>query len=217
MKDKKKLLVMIVLGVAVLGIGAFQFVNMSGSEPPKTASKSKPKEDAKSEATTQEDAPKPDQQVASLYQMGMNPRDPFQEGQLPLADGMTPPPTKGQQPIPEPPRPTHAHRPNGIRIPSPIQGEGWGPLPAGPNGGGGTSVQPSTPLRQPGEFVVTGVITGAKPAAVFVDANGNQRLVTVGGSLDGDSRLVSVEKGKVTIEHKGKTKTLNVGGTPNVK
>lgn len=57
-------------------------------------------------------------------------------------------------------------------------------------------------------------MTGSKPIAVFSDSNGNQRLVPVGGSLDGDSKVVAVEKGSVTIEHRGKKQRLSLGGNP---
>lgn len=214
MNDKKKLAVLIVLAVAVLGIGAFQFGNLSGSEPPKPVAKRQPQAAPVEEATPpQQEQTPPESPVADLYKLGMSARDPFQEGNLPLAEGMTPtPPAPSASPAV-----ARAHRPRRAtawRGPSPLQGEGFAPLPtSGPS----TAIQPGAPLRQPGDFEVAGVITGAKPAAVFVDPSGNQRLVTVGGALDGDSRLVSVEKGKVTVEHKGKTKTINVGGTPNVK
>lgn len=206
MKDKKKLAVVIVLAIAVLGIGAFQFVNMSSTPAPVA----KVEEKAKAEPDPEQVEENPERaMVADLYTVGMSVRDPFQEGVLPQQENLSP--TTTPTPTPQPP----IRRPGRTRIPPPLGGD-FRPLPPT---GGGINVQPGAPIRNPDEFSysVSGVITGAKPAAVFVDGSGNQRLVTVGGSLDGDSQLVGVEKGKVTIRHKGKTQTLTVGGTPNVK
>jgi hypothetical protein len=56
------------------------------------------------------------------------------------------------------------------------------------------------------------VIMGRRPAAVFVDAQNVQHLVQVGGSLDGDTRLVSLDRDHVVINVKGETKNLTLGG-----
>ena len=54
------------------------------------------------------------------------------------------------------------------------------------------------------QFVVKGVLLGRKPIAVLEDSNGNQRLVALGGSIDGDTRIVAIEEGGITVVHKGK-------------
>lgn len=209
MNEKHKVAVVAALGVLVLGIGAFQFANLGNSEPPKP----KPEEtkDAVAADATTETPPDP---MAGLFALNMKPRDPFQEESLPQIEGTTPP----AQPTPPPTNPGPRVRP-----PRPLGGDinpwdpGAPPLP-GANGAGG-NLNPSAPLVNPDEptFRFNGVILGTRPAAVMVDGSGNQRLVTVGGSLDGDSQLVGVEKGKVTVRRKGKTLTYNVGGTPDAK
>lgn len=207
MNDKQKGIVVAVLVVLVLGIGAFQFANMSSPAPPKPAPE-KEKDTVSAEATGEPEV----DPMAGLFALNMKPRDPFQEDSLPQIETATPPTQPTPPPVSNPGRT--------IRPPRPLDGglNPWdvqGPLPnSGPNG-----LKPSDPLVNPDEpnFRVNGVILGARPAAVFVDGNGNQRLVTVGSSLDGDSQLVSVEKGKVTVRRKGKTLTYNVGGTPDAK
>jgi hypothetical protein len=68
------------------------------------------------------------------------------------------------------------------------------------------------------DYTVTGVITGDRPTAVFVDGKGDQRLVSLGGSVDGDTRVVSIRRGQVTVDHHGKKRTLSVGAdTPTEK
>jgi hypothetical protein len=209
MKDKKKLVVVVVLAIAVLGIGAFQFVNMSGGQAPQ-AKAEEPKKETSTEVV-QNEGEEP-ATVASLYSVGMSVRDPFQAGTLPTADGMAP--TNPTTPNSAPTKPFR--RPGKFHVPQVLTGQLPGPM--SPNGPG-MNVASGAPIRNPDEFSysVSGIITGAKPAAVFVNDAGQQQLVTVGGSISGDSQLVGVEKGKVTIRHKGKTQTINVGGTPNVK
>lgn len=205
MNEKQKIAVVAALVVLVLGIGAFQFANMSNSEPP--AAKQENKKEALAADATDEIAPDP---MATLFVVNAKPRDPFQEETLPLLAGAEPP----AQPTPPPTN-------TGPRIKPPAPLGGFGTAPWQPNlpGAQDPNLRPADPLVNPDEpnFRVNGVILGARPAAVFVDGSGNQRLVTVGSSLDGDSQLVGVEKGKVTVRRKGKTLTYNVGGTPDAK
>jgi type II secretory pathway component PulC len=83
-------------------------------------------------------------------------------------------------------------------------------------GGGGTvSVSDATATKEPEApfgYTVGGVVIGARPAAVFRDAAGNQKLVMVGGSLDGDSTVKAVRMDHVVVIHKGKSLRLKVGG-----
>jgi hypothetical protein len=210
MNDKKKLAIVIALAVVVLGIGAFQFVNMSGEAKPQV------KAVAKTEAPAPEDSLKAEDEgvdpaLQGLLVLNTSARDPFQSAALPLAEGQTAPP-----PPVVPPRSGKTSRPpSDFQLPPSLGGL----KPFDPGVNGGTKIEPGPKLRLPGEFSyrVAGVITGNRPAAVFVDDSGNQRLVTIGSSLDGDSQLVGVERGHVIVRHKGKTQTLTVGGTPNDK
>jgi hypothetical protein len=110
-----------------------------------------------------------------------------------------------------------AHRSNrsnggGTMIP-PFQIETGGRLP----GAGEVGLTATGPDPSAFSYRVSGVIVGARPAAVFTDPQGNQRLVSVGSSLDGDSKVVAIERGQVTVEHRGKKLRLSLGGTPNEK
>ena len=66
-------------------------------------------------------------------------------------------------------------------------------------------------------FSVSGVMLGSKPMAVFTDAQGSQRLVMLGGSLDPDTKVISIDKDAVTVRFHGKTLRLTVEGNPNAK
>jgi hypothetical protein len=92
----------------------------------------------------------------------------------------------------------------------------FSPLPGNLGSAGGpVTLSASGPDPSRFGYTVSGVITGGgKPAAVFTDSSGNQRLVPVGGSLDGDSKVVSIDRSNVTIEHRGKTQRLSLGGNP---
>src|SRR5207237_5169748 len=88
--------------------------------------------------------------------------------------------------------------------------------PAGGTGSPAVGLSNAPVLRQPDEFgyKVKGVILGDKPMAVFEDDNGNQRLVPLGGSVDGDSRVIGIEKGKVRVKHRGKPQSLRLPEGP---
>ncbi len=225
MNDKKKLMIVIALGVVVLAVGAFQFTQMSGGEakPQATAKREvKPVEDGTGTGTEVPDA------MAQILKIGTGPqRDPFVPGPLEQLPDSSPQPTQKEPTVVNPGR-----RPNRGGLgsiptgfegnPPPWRGDPNGPLipnVGGGNGNGGNGGTSVTPTVDPDAFryTVTGVIDGAKPAAIFTDPAGNQQLVRLGGSPGEGSQLVSVDRGRVVVKHKGKTLTFNVGGTPNVK
>lgn len=198
MKDKKKL-ILIALAIVVLGVGAFQFTNMSGGDKPQ------PKPEAKKETPKEPDEVEAQSDLATQYAvLNAAPRDPFQEGVLPLAEGQTPPPKN-------PPRMGGSRPSGGFKIPDSVGGGFELPKPINPNVPDGIGIQHVQ------AFDVIGAIVGEHPAAVFVDENGRQRLVTVGGSFGDDRQLLRVEGDRVTVRHKDKTITYTVGGTPNAK
>jgi hypothetical protein len=215
--DKKKLIIVATLAVVVLGVGAFQFTQMSGGE-------AKPQATAKREVKQEPEATGTENTISDamkdLIKVGMGgPRDPFVPGMLEQLPDMNPQPPQQKTPTPVP-----SNRRPTFRPPSDFQGENppWNPLPNAGNGGSGAPAGGNTnltPIPDPNAFryTVTGIITGSKPAAVFTDPNGNQRLVPLGGSPGEGSQLVGVDRGRVVVKHNGKTLTFNVGGTPNVK
>jgi hypothetical protein len=66
----------------------------------------------------------------------------------------------------------------------------------------------------PFAYKVVGVIGGSRPAALFEDSAGNQKVVPEGTRIDSDSRVMSVGDGTVSISFRGKTLRLSVGGDP---
>jgi hypothetical protein len=163
--------------------------------------------------------------LKSFYKDPLPQRDPFDRtGVALMATQPTPvQPDTYKPPTPKPPK--GSSKPIKPFDPS---GGGLFPPPTGslppvtgnvPPNGGGAQIVPGAPLRLPGEFSYTlcGVILGRKPAAVFTDSSGNQRLVQAGGSIDGDSQVISVTQNKVVLRHNGKTLTLTVGGNSDAK
>lgn len=194
MDDKKKLIVVVALVIVVLAVGAFQLTGGgSKSDAPVVEKKPKPK----TEATTPE-GPKNAEFAASLTM-----RDPFLAGTLP-GSIETPLPVPVETPRPTPqPRPL----PGGV----PIDLTGVGPLP-----GAEIGVQPAG-TAEPVKvdmfgYTLAGIVLGERPAALFADAAGNQKLVREGSSIDGDARLISISRGRVTVSHRGKTLSITLGG-----
>ncbi|MBS1720709.1 MAG: hypothetical protein JST35_09715 [Armatimonadetes bacterium] len=223
MGDKKKIIIMGALGVAILGVGAFQL--MGGSPPPAPAAEAKKGLD-KPDFEQGKDGEKKDlknPQYANLLPQ----RDPFAQPNIPeLA-------APAQPPVPTTPTPATTQggsKSSGrkIRVPSTYGGDGEPqirPLPLGgeigkggvPPVGGGAMAGPG--LKVEPTYTVTGVIVGKKPAAVFVDSQGNQRLIQEGQMIDDDAKVVGIEKGKVRIRRKdGKEHSIELtGGSPNGK
>lgn len=208
--DKRKIIVVAALAVAVLSVGAFQFI---GGGPP-------PPAPAKKKSTVAQDQAKEDQakqlEVEKLVAGVLPQRDPFTPAVLPIDPAAKPVDPKQ----PEPPKPNASRNRGGTNR----FATGGGPMPPmDPMGGlpsptGEIGIQPGGTLRQPGEsgLTVSGTVTGDHPVAVLRDENGNQRVVALGGQIDPDTKVVGIEKGKVTIERKGKRHTLSpTGGNPS--
>lgn len=217
--DKKKLMIVGILFVVILGVGVFQFTAGSAPAPAAQAVTPENAEKVYKEAGLDEKAKEVEAELKGegdpmqkLYAMGMPARDPFQQTAANLAP--KPEPAKAQ-PQPQPQAPRSARRSgggNGVTLPpfSPMQGS----LPnvnVNPNGAGLPNVPNLVP--EPG-YTVSGVIRGPKNQAVITDSQGNQRLVTEGQSLDGDTKVVAIRDGAVVVQRKGKKETLNVGGNP---
>jgi len=195
MDDKKKLIVLGAMGVALLGIGAIQFVKAGSSATPAPAAASADSSSsAPSVSTVASNDAKPDAapQQNDLVSGSYSQRDPFK----PLVDAN--PPAQQQNPVPD----HMGSRP----IPT---GDITGQLPGAVPQGTTTPVSPAPPQYG---FRLTGVIVGRKPAAVFIDPQGTQHLVEVGGMLDGDTQLVDLDRNHAVVRVKDQTKTLMLGG-----
>ena len=221
--DKKKLVILGVLAVVILGVGGFTMMGGGASAPAPTESKPKTEETAdtggKTGTTTGEEAKVgevgPDgkladgttpvagapEQFAGLQAVNdLLPRDPFQAPAGFKGSKPTPPPTPQPAPV-KPPTTRGPKADPGMKpwSPGPLAGnvpDGGSPLP---------SNLPVTPT-----YKVKGVLLGAKPIVVIEDSNGGQKLVPLGGSIDGDTQVTGIRKGSVTIRHKGKETTLTI-------
>lgn len=218
--DKKKTLVIGGLALVLVAVGAFQFMPkgknantapsnevaaaqyQDGADGPSTTASA---EGAGQEGGQEGQAADPQKEI--LLAMVKDPlprRDPFRAQGVPVQQPAV------QQPV-TPAQPVNSQRPSGGYRPPRMQGD-VAPINPLPSGGldGAANLTAAAPLRQPGEFAykVKGVIVGNKPMAVFEDDGGNQRLVPLGGSIDGDSQVVGIERGRVKVRHRGKDKTL---------
>ncbi len=217
-KQKQKMAIVVALGAVVVGVGAFQFLNMSSAPAPKSEKHQVKKPDAEEAAHDSE------QQALRNLVTGLLPqRDPFEESPLPKNEARPPSTSPNGEKAPEP-RPIiatrgihRAERLNRISPMDPLIGK----LPGTRDGVAPdkVAIQSGKPLRNPGEFgfAVVGVIVGRRPAAVFQDDSGNQRMVPLGAAVDGDSRVLDIQHGKVTVQHRGKRLTLVLGGAPGAK
>ncbi len=219
--DKKKMLVLGVLALLLVAVGAFSFLSggSTGASAELTTTKT---DDAKTvtgeaEGTEGTDGTKVEGEGAVAE--GLNPDGTPKEGLLamvPLAprDPFIVPAELDDRPKQE--EPAKAPVPQTSNAPKPLSNnsnygnEPFSPPNMGeslpPMGGGG--IGSGTPVAVVPQYAVKGIILGSKPLAVFQDGSGNQKLVSLGGSIDGDTKVVAIEKGKVTVSYKGKRQTL---------
>ncbi|HRJ26820.1 MAG TPA: hypothetical protein PLO61_04835 [Fimbriimonadaceae bacterium] len=204
--EKKKLMVIGALAVVILGIGAFQMT--AGSAPPTKSSKPKSKKSAAESAEIDPKATQIEQMVAGVLPQ----RDPFLPGNLPL-DAATA--------KPEPAKPPQAAPPKLPRRPDRGQWAGGGYAPMDPMGSlppvspnGQIGIQPSSATAPTTPTIsVSGTVLGDRPVAILKDEAGNQRVIPLGGQIDPSTKVVGIERGKVTLERHGKRQTLTAGGT----
>lgn len=195
-REKKQLLVVIVLAVLILAVGAFQF--MKGSEPEPVASTKK--DEAKP------NDPAKDAKLAKLYPelMPLAQKDPF----LPASFVNN----KPEQPVTPPadPKPVKQVE-TGL---DPLPPDGW-VIP-----GGDPKVEPLKPVTPPKPvfgYILVGIVEGAHPSAVFDDGKGNQQLVEVGQGIGPNATITKITRGKVHVKFNAETLVFNVGGNPNAK
>lgn len=185
--DKKKVLIVGALGVVLLGAGVFQF--LPSGEQPKPAP-TDTKKDAKK--TAEIEKPKNPELAFDLPA-----RDPFE----------SPEPDNGGKPLPKPTPRQDTIKPV---TPSELKGTITTPLPP-VNGSTKPVDQPTCP------YSLAGIVIGDVPVAIFRDAQGGERLVRQGASLDGDTQVVSIKKNTVTIIFRGSTLQLHTGGNTVAK
>lgn len=224
MDEKKKIAILGALFVVMIGIGAFQFAKGGASVAPteqiaskkpeptdataETSTKEAPdQDDAKAEGTTESDDVVDPALIAAAR---LNPRDPFDGAawDVNLKTAPTQPTVAAPRPRPTPPPMKN------------IGGSGFRPMPIGdgvlPNVGGQAEISGGKlPSIEDFPYTVAGTMVGNRSFVLLKDASGKQKLVSEGSAIDGDSRVISVSKGQVTVSHRGKTKTFRVGGNPS--
>ena len=197
MDDKKKLIMLGALAAVILAVGAFQFISKGKPEqaPTPSGDPAVASDSAKDGAVQIAPADaKKDAEKNNLVAGSFPTRDPFKP--IILAGNQQP---VVYQPIP-PARP-------------PLVSGSLPPLQLSPSGLPGVQDgQPVVPEAPSFAYRLSGVIVGARPAAVFSDAQGAQRLITLGGSLDPDTKLIDVNRNAVRLRFQNKTLTLTLGG-----
>lgn len=207
MDEKKKMMVLAGLGAVFVCIGAFTFMPKS-EEPPVTEKKEVPAFLVENENAKANEAALNPTVVANLPA-----RDPFKAPNSMLQartdTTVAPPPM---------PAPTRRQDPP-VRLAGKVKPFDLSPIPGvnGNLGGGSGEIKVEAPAEEKKEepqfsYTVGGVAVGQRPAAVFKDGQGNQRLVLQGGALDGETKVIAVKLAYVEVLFHGKKLRLPVGG-----
>ena len=197
MDEKKKMMVLGGLGLALVCVAIPQFVSKGAPVPPPAAvDKATAVETVAEEEAVAKEGPK----NPALFPL--NRRDPFA---IPSTMAASLQDRGAVAPVPSAPR----------VAPLPEIAKGRGPSLGGAILASDTS-QPAAleapqPEIAPFGYRVAGVVLGRVPAAVFVDAQGGQRLIAQGSKLDPDSTVKAVSLGQVVVSYYGKTLRLPVG------
>lgn len=211
MDDKKKLMVLGAMAVVLLGIGVMQFTKGSGAPAPApaatTASSATSGSGSGSASTASNATDTLASQQNDLVKGAYAYHDPFK----PVVD-----PNAQAAPAQPNPQPQVGNRNSGIPNFPGIDKQGSLPPATVASANGGTTVPVNPPAPAFG-YRLAGVILGRKPAAVFIDAQNAQHLVQIGGSLDGDTQLVSLDRDHVVLRVKGQDKNLTLGGDSSAK
>lgn len=188
MGDKTKVIVLSTLAALLLGVGAFQFIGKDQPSAAATAieAESKPTDEAKGDDKSGIKLVASNKFVTGSYPA----RDPFKPIINPVQQTYNP-------------NTAPSYAPTATPMPPAMIG---GALPSG------ISIAPVVPAEPEFGYSLTGIIVGVRPAAVFVDAAGAQRLVQLGGSLDGDTKIVEISRTRVSLRHRNKTLNLAIGG-----
>lgn len=191
--NPKQLLILAALFLVLITVGVVQFSGLlgGGEQPPQ--SQQKPTAQSASEGA-QSDAPATGMQLPEL-----SPRDPFrptiQKAQA------TPETNKVVRSEPRPQREIAGN-------PPPVQ-----PLTLPTSGPFELKPAESTPPAEPEtpSYTITGVVQGPNSVAILADSDGRRRFVKQGDLLEEGWRVISIERGKITLR-KGKQQiTVRVG------
>jgi hypothetical protein len=193
MDEKKKLMVLGGLFVVLIGVGVF--VMRPKGEDPQPA----PKEETTAADLTEKLPIEQGTRTPGLTAMGE--RDPFS---VPLTPATITPRITGNAGKLTPPK----VKINGSITDLPPQGGG-----IAKNGEGMDPNKVVTPAIPPFTYTVSGVVIGRKPAAVFKDAQGNQKLISQGSKLDEDTKVESINLRFVAVSYHGKPLKVPVGET----
>lgn len=201
--DKRKIIVVFVLLVALLAVGVWQFMGTSSPSPEALKVSQSAKKETKS-------PPQEEPQISEIRyaEMGLVRKDPFQTGTLPEDPSLQ---SDDGNVVVAPPEENNP--PKETRRP-PIRPNINTSVPLFDPNQPGTVKTPAAPARSPDEFTYTliGIVEGPNPVAVFQNDSGQQKMVPLNSFVEKNSRVVAIRNGKVTVRHNGKTLTFSVGG-----
>lgn len=208
MDEKQKIMILVGLGVVFIGFGAYRMLTMNAGPGPvatvaptdsPAADPADPTNPTPAATTANaKDAPK-----NPAVAFPLNRRDPFQIPQSVVSMVRINDVVKTTS-TPSAPRPM----PTSNIHPLPSMGSGSFPKTTV----GSAPPKPVAPEPPAFAYSALGVVVGRVPAVVFVDSQGNQKLVSLNGSIDPDTTVEAISLNQVVVKYFGKTLRLPVGG-----
>ena len=226
-KQTKQLAIIGVLAAMLMAVGAFQFMTPVPVPPlpdqePVAAEAGTPQPAPNGTATEVQPVKSDPIRDALLNYATSNttPRDPFKPAgdlakEFAAPQGKNAPaeaaPVVGNASEGARPMPSRFPRQN-VEPMNPMEGSlgggpGMGFTPTGTSPDGTAAVDPRIITGGP-SYKVKGILVGTTRMVVLEDAEGNQKLVPEGGSVDGDTTIVKIRDNTVKISTRGKRKEV---------
>lgn len=227
--NTKQIAIVGVLAAVLLAVGAFQFMGPSPAPvvpPADTTTAANEPAGAPVEGGDVVEGTIPSDPVReallSYATSNATPRDPFKPSgslaqEYAMPQGKVAPASAAPAPIVGNPDEGRVSRPSrtprqDIPAMNPMGGSfpdggSMGLAPTGPIAEGANPGVPGT-ITGGSSYKVKGIIVGTTRMVVLEDADGNQKLVPEGGSVDGDTTVVKVQGNTVKISSKGRRKDV---------
>ena len=209
MDEKKKLIIVGVLAVVIVSVGAFEFLG-SGSPPPAPAAATGSKTVKKTQEEIDAAKKKEQDDLVKKSTDGYEEKNAQVAGHLSVRNPFKPEYEINHR---DPDPSTQKVDTESAGVPKTSQ-----PIPTISGGDPGSEigkhpgVKPIAVPEPKFTYHCVGAVVGNNPMAVFADGSGAQKMISEGGAIDGDSRVVKVSQNHVTVVFRGKKLTLTVGG-----
>lgn len=194
----KQLAILAVLFVVLITVGVVQFSGLlGGGDAP---AQSQPKRASGQPSASNTPSTAPSQSPTGMQLPPLTPRDPFRPT---IQTAQAQPQPENNKVVRNTPAPRREI--TGTPPVPPLT------LPAGQFGLRPAEPAPTTPEPEKPNYTITGVVLGPNSVAILADSEGRRRFVKQGDLLEEGWRVVSIERGQITLRKGKQQLSVRVG------